>query len=58
MCDCAELEALREALARQARERPHVIVREKKTLDLDPGKLAKLVEQTRVEDTGNRGQTP
>lgn len=54
MCDCAELEALREALARQARQarsRPHVIVREKKTLDLDPAELAKLVEQT-------RGQTP
>lgn len=51
MCDCTELAALREALARQARERPHVIVREKKTLDLDPAELEKLVEQT-------RGQTP
>lgn len=47
MCDCAELEALREALARQARERPHVIVRERKTKDFDPAELSRLVEKTR-----------
>ena len=47
MCDCDELAALREALARQARERPNVVVREKKTKDFDPDELARLVEKTR-----------
>ncbi len=45
MCDCNELAALREALAR--REPPRIIVREKKTKDFDPDELARLVEKTR-----------